>query len=207
MKFIRTTVLALTFLAGQAGRSQLKSSALNTDRKWSVLSGLIQPLAFGGVNIAVTYFGCKWTVEYSHGMFLHYPRIVRKDKGLISLYSQFSTGPGIGYRIKKTLDLRFEVKVHRYQAGLNNMQSIAYTNTDAGLGLYSRNYIFKNKKRGLKPFFLEHSVRYWQNIYSTLENRRFVYTDNNGNDRIHRPHTIGFFYNLSVGYTLSMNKK
>lgn len=190
-----------------AGYSQIKNNDVRATRKLSVLSGLIQPVAFGGVNIAVTYFTPKWTFEYSHGMFLHYPRIVRKDKGLVSLYSQYSTGPGIGYRIKNTIDIRFEVKMHQYEAGLNKTQRITYTNLDAGLGLYSRKYIFRNKKSGWQPFFLEHSLRYWQNFYSTLENRRFAYTDIEGKKRVHKPHNIGFFYNLSLGYTLDMNKK
>jgi hypothetical protein len=170
------------------------------------VSGLLQPLAFGGVNIATTYHGRRWTFEYSHGMFLHYPKIVRRDKGLVSLYSLYSTGPGVGYRLNNVVDLRFEVKMHQYKAGLNNLQSISYTNLDAGFGLYSRKYIFRNNQNGWKPFFIEHSFRYWQNFYSSLDNRKFSYADKEGNSRVHKPHNIGFFYNLSVGYTLGMKK-
>lgn len=206
MKFLHLITVVTAFLISTTVNSQIKNSEVNANRKLSILSGLIQPIAFRGVNIAVTYFTPKWTYEYSHGMFLHYPRIVRKDKGLKSLYSQYSTGPGIGYRIKNNLDIRFEVKVHRYDAGLNNTQTITYTNLDAGFGIYSRKYIFRNKKRGWKPFFLEHSVRYWQNLYSTLDNKKFAYIDNAGKDRVHKPHNIGFFYNLSVGYTLGLKK-
>ncbi|MBL7849808.1 MAG: hypothetical protein JNN04_02820 [Cyclobacteriaceae bacterium] len=173
--------------------------------KWSILSGLLQPVLLQGFNIAGTYLGERFTFEYSHGMYLKYPSLVRKDNGLTYLNSLYSTGPGVGYRFKKTLDLRFEVKVHQYEAGLNVTQSVKYTNLDCGFGIYSRRYIFRRKENGLKPFFLEHSFRYWQNIYSTLENGEIAYIDNMGKSRVHKPHNIGFFYNLSLGYTFGLN--
>lgn len=209
MKHLKT-VLAVTFLAISSGLYAQNIPAkedFNISKKWSVLSGLIQPVGMGGVNIAVTYFGPKWTFEYSHGMFLHYPRIIRRDKNLVSLYSLYSTGPGIGYRIKKTLDIRFEVKVHQYEAGLNNNEKIKYTNADAGIGLYSRKYLFKKKESCLKAFFIDHSFRYWQNFYSTLDGRKLSYKDKNGVNQTHKPHNIGFFYNLSIGYTFGMHNK
>lgn len=174
--------------------------------KWSILSGLIQPVLLQGFNAAGTYFGEKFTFEYSHGMYLKYPSFVRKDNGLTYLNSLYSTGPGVGYRFRKTLDLRFEVKVHQYDAGLSETQSVKYTNLDCGFGLYSRRYIFRKKENGLKAFFLEHSFRYWQNIYSTLENGEIEYVDDEGKSRVHKPHNIGFFYNLSLGYTFGLNK-
>jgi hypothetical protein len=206
MKLVKLCFFTAILLGGSPVFSQVKNKDIDITGKWSVVSGLIQPIAFGGVNIATTYHGHRWTFEYSHGMFLHYPKIVRRDKGLVSLYSVYSTGPGVGYRINNVVDVRFEVKMHQYKAGLNNLQSITYTNVDAGFGLYSRKYIFRNKQNGWRPFFLEHSFRYWQNFHSTLDNRKYSYTDKDGNNRVHKPHNIGFFYNLSVGYTLGMKK-
>ena len=186
--------------------STVKSQSLDSvgemgnSHEFTILSGLIQPLLFGGGNIAGTYFSNKLTFEYSHGAFLTYPKFLRKDGNLTSLYSKWSTGAGIGYRLSTNRDLRLEVKAHNYEADLINDQEIEYTAYSLGVGIYSRKYLWESN------WLIEYSLRYWPNISSTLPEDQFQYNDQEGINYVHKAHQLGLIFNISVGYTFKKNK-
>jgi hypothetical protein len=166
--------------------------------QFTLFTGLIQPVLLGGVNLAGTYFTNKMSFEYSHGMFLNYPKFLRKDDNASLVYSPWSTGAGIGYRINSKYDIRAEAKAHRYIVNLINSNQAEYTVYSLGIGIYSRQYIGKH-------FLFEYSLRYWPNISSTLTNDKFTYLNGQGNTLEHKAHQLGLIFNVSFGYTFFKN--
>jgi hypothetical protein len=167
-------------------------------RQFTLLSGLIQPVLLGGVNLAGTYFTNRLSFGYSHGMFLNYPKFLRKDNNVSRLYSPWSTGAGIGYRINSKYDVRAEAKAHNYLVYLPNNNRAEYTVYSLGVGFYSRQYLGKH-------FLFEYSLRYWPNVSTTLTDDKFIYHDTNGNNQEHKAHQLGIIFNVSLGYTFYRN--
>lgn len=162
--------------------------------QFTILTGLIQPILLGGVNLAGTYFTDRISFEYSHGMFLTYPAFMRKDDNASRVFSPWSTGPGIGYRISSKYDIRAEAKAHRYLVDLVNNNHTEYTSFSLGIGVYSRQYLSKH-------ILLEYSLRYWPNISSTLPNDTYTYSDGQGSTLEHKANQLGLIFTLSLGYT------
>jgi hypothetical protein len=178
--------------------AEAKNKYANT---WTVVAGLSQPILLHGGNLAGSYFSRNLTFEYSHGMFLHLEGSTVKDKHVHSIYVPVSTGLGIGYRITGYLDIRGEVKLHRFEVQLNATQKIKYTNIDLGAGAYYRIYPFQKKDRWAKGILIEPSLRYWQFVRSTLKNKGLNYVDDGGEMQTHHPYNFGLFANISIGYT------
>lgn len=169
--------------------------------RFTLLTGLIQPVLLGGVNLAGTYYSNRFTYEYSHGMYLKYPSFLRKDDHVNRLYSPWSTGGGIGYRISSRRDLRVEGKAHRYDVDFDGGANVSYTTYSLGVAFYSRHYLWNSEN-----WLLEYSFRYWPNIGSTLTDNKFNYTDGAGNEQTHKVHQLGFIFNVSVGYCFNPSK-
>ena len=178
-----------------------KPKDFENSHRFTLLTGLIQPVLLGGVNVAGTYYTKRFTFEYSHGMFLHYPRLLQKDDNLTSLYSKWSTGAGIGYRLTTRRDLRLEIKAHNYDAKLIDGNQVDYTVYSLGIGFYSRKYLWQSN------WLVEYSFRYWPNISSTLTDDKFEYTDDSGTSHTHKVHSLGFIFNVSLGYTFNKKSK
>lgn len=162
--------------------------------QFTLFTGLIQPILLGGVNLAGTYFTNHMSFEYSHGMFLNYPKFLLKDNNASRVYSPWSTGAGIGYRINSKYDIRAEAKAHRYIVSLINNNQVEYTVYSLGAGIYSRQYLGKH-------FLFEYSLRYWPNVSTTLTDDKFLYLDTQGNSIEHKAHQLGLIFNVSFGYT------
>ena len=175
--------------------------------RWTLLAGLGQPLIGHGFNLAGTYFTRRITFEYSHGMFLRYTGALLSDKNIESIYAQYSTGLGIGYRLTPYLDVRAEAKNHRFTAQLNSRQSVTYTNTDLGAGVYYRFYPFARREVWSRGLVVEPSLRYWHYVYSTLPDVAVTYTTDAGQVMDHRPYNFGLFGNVSIGYTFGLLSK
>jgi hypothetical protein len=186
-------ILMMTCLTVTASGQEEKKLTTHA-AQFTILTGLIQPVLLSGVNLAGTYFTNRMSFEYSHGMFLNYPEFLRKDENASRVYSPWSTGAGIGYRINSKYDIRAEAKAHRYRVDLINNNQAEYTVYSLGVGVYSRHYLGKH-------FLFEYSLRYWPNVSSTLTNDIFSYSDEQGNTLSHKAHPLGVIFNVSFGYT------
>jgi hypothetical protein len=200
MRGIKLLVLCALFFFALKSFSQRKKIEYQHSNQFTLLTGLIQPSLLRGVNVAGTYFTNRLTFEYSHGMFLNYPKFLRKDKNTSLVYSPWSTGAGIGYRLSSKYDVRMEGKAHRYIVNLINDNHAVYTAYSFGIGIYSRSYIHKN-------WLLEYSLRYWPNVSSTLPDDKFTYEDAQGNTLVHKAHQLGLIFNISLGYNFNKNLK
>lgn len=192
MKTLLRISLMLCLTINVYGQDEKKLNA--HANQFTILTGLVQPVLLGGVNLAGTYFTNKMSFEYSHGMFLNYPKFLRKDDNALLVYSPWSTGAGIGYRINSKYDIRAEAKAHNYIVDLVNNNQAEYTVYSLGVGFYSRQYLGKH-------FLFEYSLRYWPNASTTLTNDKFLYQDAQGNNLEHKAHQLGIIFNVSFGYT------
>lgn len=184
------------------GTALLAQPAARPDRytgRATILAGLLQPAFLGGANVAATYFTDRWTFEYSHGMRLTYPEVARDAETTSRLYSPYTTGFGVGYRITRQFDTRLEFKVHGYEATLVNGESLTYQTYSVGLGAYYRLHLW----RGL---LLEPSVRWWPNVGSSLPGESHAFTSADGQPLVHQAHNLGFFANVSLGYVLGKSR-
>lgn len=182
--------------------------------KFSILAGLIQPTALGGGNIEFNYFTKRLSFDYSHGFTLDPPVVGDyKDQNVV-LHLPYSTGFGVGYRFTSFLDLRFEPKLHSWevyqkddeQTEANKIKD--FKTFTLGLGLYYRYFPFKNSKnKFLQGITTSSSIRYWQNVGTTLRNDKFTYANKTTNkDETLKAPNIGLantplIINIAIGYT------
>ena len=170
-----------------------------TDRKqFSVLFGLNQPVVLHGFNFEVDYWTKKFVFDYSHGMGLNVTgKMVSSDyeNQKLNFKITHSLGFGVGYRINKAFNLRFEPKMHIYETYYDGQQqrksnSVAnFTTYTLGVGAYYLWQPFKKNGISVVP-----SVRYWYKVGSTLKEETF------------KAPNIGFantpfLVNISIGYT------
>lgn len=182
--------------------------------RFSILFGLLQPLALKGGNVEVNYFTKRMSFDYSHGFSLDPPVVgTFKDKKL-ALHIPYTTGFGVGYRFSSFFDVRFEPKLHSWEVYADTKEQIA-TNRIAkfqtftlGLGAYYRYMPFRNStSQALQGITTNVSVRYWQNVGTTLSNDEFTYADNvTGKKETMKAPNIGLantplIINFAIGYT------
>jgi hypothetical protein len=152
--------------------------------------------------------------DYSHGTSLDPPTVGDFKTQKIALHIPISTGFGIGYRITSFFDIRFEPKLHNWE--VYNEGEIQKTNTKLadfktftlGAGAYYRYMPFKNSKNTfLQGITTSTSVRYWQNVGSTLRDNKVTYknTASNKTETFKAPN-IGIanspiIFNIALGYT------
>lgn len=182
--------------------------------RFSILAGLIQPVALSGFNLEVNYFTTRMSFDYSHGISLDPPPTGKlKEQGL-TMHLPFSTGFGIGYRINSFLDVRLEPKLHSWevfhadepQVTANRIAS--YKTFTLGIGCYYRYMPFRNSANTfLQGIATSASLRYWPNIGSTLSGDRLSIQSKvtEKTETLHAAN-IGIantpiIVNISVGYT------
>jgi hypothetical protein len=164
--------------------------------EWVLLAGLAQPALFRGGNVAATYISDGgWVLDYSHGWNLHLdafePSLTKAERRQeLGLLVPYTTGFGIGRQVGKDLDLRLEVKEHRYQVTHPDGGRVSYTTRSVGAGAYYR-YRF-----AASGWLLEPSLRYWPNVYSTLRDDKHTFP----NGDVHEAHDFGLFANVSLGF-------
>ncbi len=212
-KIIFASFLSILFVATVFAQTTKKKELLYSN-KFSILGGLLQPLALGGANIELNYFTNRISFDYSHGVSLDPPTTGDvKDQGLV-WHLPYSTGFGIGYRISSFLDIRFEPKLHSWEAyykdeAQNSTNLIKdFKTITLGIGLYYRYFPFKNSEnKFLQGITTSTSIRWWQNVGTTLNNDEFTYFNKitNKNQTLKAPN-IGFanspiIFNIGVGYT------
>jgi hypothetical protein len=190
------------------------TDALLYSHKFSILAGLIQPTALKGGNVEINYFTKRVSFDYSHGFSLDIPAAGDFKEQSVVLHLPYSTGFGVGYRFSSFFDLRFEPKLHSwevyYKDAVQNEENkiIDFKTMTLGIGAYYRYFPFKNSKnKVLQGITTSSSVRYWQNVGTTLRNDAFTYLNKptNKTETLKAPN-IGFgntplVINIAIGYT------
>ena len=213
MKIIITIALLIHTTIGLFAQSATKEELLYSNT-FSVLSGLVQPLVLRGGNVEVNYTSKRMIFDYSHGFNLNPPTAGDFKTQNVELRLPISTGFGIGYRINSFLDIRFEPKLHSYEVYYKGEPQIeankinAYKTFTLGLGMYYRYFPFHNSEsKFLQGITTSSSIRWWQNVGTTLSNDEFSYDNKlTGNTETLKAANIGFgntplVLNIAIGYT------
>lgn len=211
-KIILSTFMMLIALQIKA-QTEVKKELLYSN-KFSILAGLIQPIALNGGNVEINYTTKRMIFDYSHGFNLNPPSAGDYKTQNVALHLPYSTGFGIGYRISSFLDIRFEPKLHSWevydkdaeQTPANKIKE--YKTFTLGAGLYYRYFPCKNSKhKGLQGITTATSLRFWPNVGSTLSKDEFSYDNKStGKKETQKASNIGMantplIFNISIGYT------
>jgi hypothetical protein len=201
---------------------QAQAQDWKSDKKINIVFGLTQPLLVDGFNIEGNYIHNRFIFDYSHGTSLDFSgNKVTEDlrRQGVSVHIPWTTGFGVGYRLKQWLNVRIEPKWHRFEFfydGTNESQSseiTSYNTMSLGVGFYGHFQPFKNKSSFLKGIMVAPSIRYWPTVSSTLEGDKYTYFNTNTmqNEEIKTLDPgIGFtpfVFNISVGYSFDLKKK
>lgn len=182
--------------------------------KFSVLFGLLQPTALDGFNIELNYATKRMIFDYSHGISLDPPVVGDFKTQNVVLHLPTSTGFGVGYRFSSFFDVRFEPKLHSWEVyskgdTQNEGNKIrSFKTFTLGIGAYYRYMPFKNSEnKFLQGITTSTSIRYWQNVGTTLSNDEFSYFNKTTNktETLKAPN-IGIanspiIFNIAIGYT------
>lgn len=193
-----------------------------TEKRVNLVFGMTQPLVVSGFNIEGNYIHNRWILGYSHGMSLDFSgSTLTADlsrQGIV-VHVPWTTGFGVGYRLKEWVNIRIEPKWHRFefyydgeaQQAANRIT--AYNTMSLGIGLYGHYQPFKNSKSFLEGIMVAPSVRFWPTIASTLAGDSHVYQNTKtmqAEEITTLDPGVGFtplIVNISIGYTLGLGMK
>ncbi len=214
MKNILFTIAFMAIsMANSTAQTDKKQDFLYSN-KFSILAGLIQPTVLSGGNIEFNYFTKRMAFDYSHGFSLDPPTVGDYKDQNLALHLPFSTGFGVGYRFNSFLDVRFEPKLHSWEIYKKDVEQTVsnkladFKTITLGVGLYYRYFPFKNSNSTfLQGITTSSSIRYWQNVGTTLSKDQFTYLDKatNKTQTLKAPN-IGLanspiIINIAIGYT------
>ena len=116
---IQNSVRALLFLALLCSISfNSQAQDWKSEKKVNVVFGLTQPLLVKGFNIEGNYIYNRLIFDYSHGVSLDFSEssvtLDLKRQGL-AVHMPWTTGFGVGYRIREWINVRVEPKWHRFE--------------------------------------------------------------------------------------------
>lgn len=180
----------------------------------SVLFGLLQPTVLKGFNIEFNYASKRMIFDYSHGVSLDPPVVGDFKTQNVVLHLPYSTGFGIGYRFSSFFDVRFEPKLHSWEVYYKDQTQndankiINFKTFTLGIGAYYRYMPFKkSNNKFLQGITTSTSIRYWQNVGTTLSKDEFSYFNKTTNkmETLKAPN-IGFgnspiIFNIGIGYS------
>lgn len=187
------------------------------------LGGGISQLLLGGFNVQAEYTTNRFVFDYSHGFNLNFKgnsaSLVAQRQHLAEKLTS-TLGVGIGYRITPVFDIRFEPKIHFYEVNYDGKMEqqtaplAKYRTVTLGAGAYYKYYPFHRQSKGLAGILIMPSVRYWPNVWSSLENDKLTYFNKVTNKtEIYKaapqgfPATKGLLANITVAYTFQFKKQ
>ena len=193
-----------------------------SDKKINVLFGLTQPVLVKGFNIEGNYIHNMLIFDYSHGVSLDFSgssvTTDLKRQGLV-VHMPWTTGFGIGYRLKKWMNVRIEPKWHRfefyYEGEPQNTASqiTSYSTFTLGIGIYGNYQPFKNNKSSLNGIIIAPSIRFWPTLSSGLVDDKYSY-QNKITGKSEEIETLNpgigftpFIFNVSIGYSFDIKNK
>lgn len=212
------TIAALLFLG-----SSIQSQTTDTPEKTKelvLLAGTIQPFLLQGGNVELDFYLPKMVFNYSHGFSLDMENasgttVGEAKRQSVAYHLPYSTGFGIGYRLNRYFDVRFEPKLHRFEAYYDGSDRKApenrissYTTATLGIGAYFRWKPFEKQTSFLKGIFTSTSLRYWQNVWTSLDNNKTDYANRvTGKTETLKASNIGiantpFLFNIALGYSI-----
>jgi hypothetical protein len=214
MKRIASIIVILVLTVTVTFAQQGNKNDFSYSNKFSLLFGMIQPTVLRGFNVEMNYTAKRMIFDYSHGVSLDPPATSDFLTQKVVFHLPYSTGFGIGYRFTSSFDLRFEPKLHSWElynegeVQNDNTKLLDFTTTTLGLGAYYRYMPFKNSdNKLLQGITTSTSLRYWQNVNTTLENDEFIFSNKTTktNETMAAPN-IGiantpFIFNIAIGYT------
>jgi len=217
---VSTRSILIIFLSSVALQSNAQD--WKTEKKVNVVFGLIQPIFAKGFNIEGNYIHNRLIFDYSHGASLDLSGTTvtpeMREQGL-AVHMPYTTGFGIGYRLKEWINVRIEPKWHRFEfyyddeTQITSSQITAYNTMSIGIGVYGHYQPFKNNNSFLKGIMISPSIRFWPTISSTLESDGFTYLNKNTvKNEVIKTLDVGpgfkpFIYNISIGYSFGLKKK
>lgn len=221
---MRQTIFFMALSIGSLN-AQSYSQTPERPKELVLLAGMIQPLLLQGGNVELDFYTSKMVFNYSHGFSLDLESsagttVGSAQKQSIAYHIPYSTGFGIGYRLNKYFDIRFEPKLHRFEAYYDGTertktenQLVDYNTVTLGIGVYFRWKPFEKKENFLRGIFTSTSIRYWQNIWSSLDQNQYSYF-NRVTDRQEtlKAANIGiantpFLFNIALGYSFQFQKR
>jgi hypothetical protein len=177
----------------------------------TIAADLIQPFVLGGWNLnGYHYFDNGLVIGWSHGdnLKFSYTDSFATDQikdSRAKVFTDWSTGPEVGYRLGKYWDARVDFKAHYSRLNFeSNPASLSYTVYTVGPSIFYNWYPLTNDAEG---FVVQFSARYWFNIGDDLDNDNYTYTDKNGQSKVHNPQEYwngslgGFGMNVAFGYS------
>jgi hypothetical protein len=211
--FIITAMLIVGSVTNMLAQKAEKKQLLYSN-KFSILAGMIQPMVLRGGNIEFNYFTKRMSFDYSHGFSLDPPVAGDYKEQNLALHLPFSTGFGVGYRFTSSFDVRFEPKLHSWEVYDKDTEQTDpnrladFKTFTLGVGMYYRYFPFKNKEsKILQGITTSTSLRWWQNVGTTLRNDEFTYFNKSTakNETLKAPN-IGIanspiIFNIGIGYT------
>ncbi|MFC3196487.1 hypothetical protein ACFOET_02550 [Parapedobacter deserti] len=208
------TTLMLSAIVSGAQTSGKKSKEI------VLLAGAIQPILLQGGNFEVDFYLPRIVFNYSHGFSLDMERktgttVGDAKKQSVAYHLPYSTGFGVGYRLNRYLDIRLEPKMHKFEAyydGTRRQESVNqivdYRTVTLGVGAYFRWKPFEKQTNALKGIFTSTSIRYWQNVWTSLDNNKHQYVNRVTNKtETLKAANIGiantpFLFNIGIGYSI-----
>jgi hypothetical protein len=187
------------------------------------LGGGVSQLLLGGFNVQAEYTTRRLVFDYSHGFNIRLrdqsASLVAQDQQLAEKLTS-TLGIGVGYRLTPTLDVRVEPKLHYYEVYYNGQPETGanrvarYKTATLGLGAYYRYYPFRRQQNALAGLLIMPSVRYWPNVWNSLDDGRRTYA-NRATERTETyraasqglPGTNGLLANITLGYTFGRHRK
>jgi hypothetical protein len=213
IKFLILVLGVLLYATGAQAQATARPDLLYSNR-FSLLFGLLQPVALKGYNVEVNYFTKRLSFDYSHGVSLDPPTVGDFKDNKLALHLPYSTGFGVGYRFSSFFDVRFEPKLHSWEVYAEGKDQVdgnrlaAFKTFTLGIGAYYRYMPFKNSdSKVLQGLTASSSVRYWQNVGSTQSSDEFSYfSEKTGKKELLKVPNIGvantpIIINIGVGYT------
>jgi len=214
MKNLFSILIAAFFINPSIAQPDLK-----LDDQFNIVFGVGQILA-GGFNAEINLSHNRLMFDYSHGMNLKSPNSFLEEGAdkdqFLSVNIPWTTGFGVGYRFNDWLNLRAEPKLHKFEIYYDNQDFnssdliVDYTTFTLGLGLYANFRPFKNQGNFLKGLMISPNVRWWPNVWTSLDDNSFEYF-NSQNQQLstHNARNIGmantpFFFNVSIGYSFGI---
>jgi hypothetical protein len=214
---LRTVLVIMLFSSAFNAQAQ----DWKTDKKFNIVFGLTQPLVAKGFNVEANYIYNRLIFDYSHGVSLDFSESTvsndLKKQGL-AVHMPYTTGFGVGYRLKKWLNIRVEPKWHKFEFYYNGeTQSAAnkitsFNTMSLGIGLYGHFQPFKNSTTFLKGIMVAPSIRYWPTLSSTLSNDTYTYLNKQtlATEEITALDPgfgfTPFIFNISIGYSFNLKK-
>ena len=202
--------------------SNVKAQDWKSAKRINVLFGLSQPVLASGFNIEGNFIFRRFIFDYSHGIDLQFKdntvtADLRRQK--VAVRMPWTTGFGIGYRLKEWINIRIEPKFHRFEFYYENdpqtrgNQITSFNTFSLGVGAYGSYLPFKRKDNFLKGIMISPSIRFWPTVHSTLKGGKYFYLNRyTGMNEEVKTLDPGFGFtplvvNISVGYSFQMKNK